>query len=276
MEVRLYKPRNVLLNEFVECIYTLKRAADEESVTYMSYPSVFAMICLNANASVVSSGNDLTILYAQNEAVETNLLVNFDNPGLVRYEGAADEIIVYFKPLGLNAFLDCDLRRYVRKSFVPFAPFNDYQKAMTKIFALKKDRQRISALENYWLAKFKGFRHPFLSSIVTDIVNERLSTSITALARRHNVSRPTLVKQFDRHLCTTPSQFRKVVRFRKALEQYRNKFRADNLSILSHEAEYFDQSHMIKDFKSLTGFPPKRFFTKISGLEDGHLIWLFL
>lgn len=276
MEVRLYKPQNSLLNEFVECFYTLKRAAGESSVIYAAFPSVYAMICLNANASVEFFENNLTIAHCPNNIVETSLIIDFDYPGLNKYEGATDEIVVYFKPLGLNAFLEHDLRHYVRANFVHFAPFNDYEAAMTKIFSLKDDPDRIQALEEYWLSKLKGFRHPFLPAVVDEMMSDGASISITALVQRHGISRMTLNKHFDRHLCATPSQFRKVVRFRKALEQYRNKFRAKNLAAVSNGAEYFDQSHMIKDFKALTRLSPKAFFSKISELEEGQIIWLFL
>lgn len=249
MKVRLYKPQNAVLRKLIECFYTLKRPDKEKSKTYAAFPNVYSMICQNANASVKFFEHNLTIKGDLQDRIETTL-INFDKPGLNRYEGAADEIVIYFKPLGLNAFLGQDLRDYAPESFCHFAPFDDYYAAMKEIFALKSDFVRIKALEKYLLSKHKNFTHPFLQSVVGEMMLEEVvevkevgvarRTSITALVRRHNVSRPTLNKQFERHLCTTPSQFRKVVRFRKALAQYRNKFRAQNLATVSHEAGYFD------------------------------------
>jgi AraC-like DNA-binding protein len=38
---------------------------------------------------------------------------------------------------------------------------------------------------------------------------------------------------------------------------------------------YFDQSHLVKEFKELTGFSPKTFFKQISPLENGTIQWMF-
>jgi transcriptional regulator GlxA family with amidase domain len=93
---------------------------------------------------------------------------------------------------------------------------------------------------------------------------------------KYGISRTTINKHFDLHLCTTPSQFKKVFRFRNAMRRHRLKISAESLADISCDAEYFDQSHMIKDFKSLTSYAPKTFFSKISALEDGQINWLFL
>lgn len=276
MKVKLYKPQNALLQQYIECFYTLQRRPEDESVTYFAFPSIFSMVCLNTDVDVEVLEDNLTFKPSLQAKLETRLICNFGRPGRVRYEGAANEIVIYFKPLGLNAFLEKDLKHYLGAHYIKFDPFDDYQAAMIKIFSIDDDRAKIEALEGYWLSKYKGFKHPFLQCAVEEIIKEGGSFSISETALKNKVSRTTLNKHFDLHIGTTPSQFRKIVRFRNAMKRHRQKISAENLTDISYNADYFDQSHMIKDFKALTRYSPKDFFSKLSTLEDGNINWLFL
>ena len=276
MKVKLYKPQNALLQKYIECFYTFRRSADDETIVYMAFPSIFSMICLNAEAEIEVSKQNLIITHRPQSEPRSNLICDFKYSGWIRYSGATDEIVIYFKPLGLNAFLENSFNEYAAPHCVKFSPFDDYQAAMNEIFALRGDELRLRALENYWSSKFVGFEHPFLHAIVGEIVRGGGASSLSEIAHRLGISRPTLNKHFDRHLCTTPSQFKKVVRFRNAMKHHRQRVAAENLTDISCGADYFDQSHMIKDFKTLTTFSPKTFFSRISTFEDGNINWLFL
>lgn len=276
MEIKSYKPQNPILRSCIECFYTLTRTPEDESCTYLTFPSVFSMVCLNANAHIKLNENGLRITHCPEKTLEASLICDFDNAVWVRYEGAADEIVIYFKPLGLNAFLEKDLRHYSRDYFSEFNPFADFKARIAEIFSLAGDENRIRALEDYWLSRFIGFNHPFLGEIIEEITGEDGLSSVSEIARKYDISRTTINKHFDLHLCTTPSQFKKVFRFRNAMRRHQLKISAESLADISCDADYFDQSHMIKDFKSLTNYAPKTFFSKISALEDGQINWLFL
>jgi len=276
MEIKVYRPANPTLKPFIECFYTLKRTPDEASVKYVAFPSIFSMVCLNANTEIEFANNNLVFANSRTNTLENTLICDFDYSGWIKYEGAADEIVIYFKPLGLNAFLDKTLRSYVTSFFMRFEPYDDYKASMLEIFSVNDDEKRIEHLEDYWSSKLRGFDHPFLQNVVDKIMSEDFHGSISDLAARHGISRTTLIKHFDLHICTTPSQFKKIVRFRDAMKRHRNKIADQNLSGISHDADYFDQSHMIKDFKSLTKLSPKSFFSQISKIEDGQINWLFL
>jgi AraC-like DNA-binding protein len=276
MEIKLYQPRNPLLQQYIECFYTLSRRPEEKPVTYIAFPGIFSMVCLNLKTRVELTENNLTITSCPDNPLETILICDFDKAGRVRYEGATDEIVIYFKPLGINAFLDKDLRYYLQSPHVYFTPFEDYKPRMIEIFSLENGKERILALEDYWLAKLKGFQHPFLHNVIDEMLNKNCSSSISGIALKNGISRTTLNKHFDQHICTKPSRFRKVARFRNAIKRHQKKRSQENLADISHCTEYFDQSHMIKDFKALTNYTPKAFFPKVTNLENGQINWVFL
>jgi AraC-like DNA-binding protein len=44
---------------------------------------------------------------------------------------------------------------------------------------------------------------------------------------------------------------------------------------LSYIIDFFDQSHMITTFKSLTGYTPKIFFKNLVTIDQGKIHWIF-
>lgn len=276
MKVKSFKPQNPLLQRYIECFYTLTRRPREKDEVYITFPNIFPILCLSKRTKIELLENVRTLRYFPSDKIESNLICCFPGSEQIRYQGEIDEICIYFKPLGINAFLDKKLRYYVQTSFAVFSPFADYRLRMAEIFLLENGESRIRAIENYWLSKLIGFSHPFLPQIVSEIMESGCPFSLSETARKLKISRTTLIKHFDLHLCTTPSHFKKITRFRNAMKRHRHKFPQESLTAISHNADYFDQSHMIKDFRSLTAYSPKSFFSRISPLENGRINWIFL
>jgi len=198
---------------------------------------------------------------------------------LIEYSGAANEITICFKPLGLNAFLEQPVGCYAKNDTLEsdFLPFPDFLREMKAIMELPNDEQKIAAMEAYWIRKLKGVSHPFLYQALNDfLLPNNKELSIAEIAKKNKISQKTLIRHFEQHIGKTPSDFRKIVRFRNALKQKAIENTEDNLTDITYLSRYFDQSHMIKDFKMLTGYTPKDFFKKLNSSHDGKISWIFL
>ena len=225
----------------------------------------------------MTKDNQLTIRECDDNEVETNLVSDFNKPVFVQYEGKINEITIYFKPLAINAFLEQDLSHYNSSSFSEFSPFENYRKVMIDILSLQNDTEKIEAVERYWLSKLRGFQHNFLETVLSEMMgDDNDALTITELCKKNHISRTTLNKHFDRHICKTPSQFKKILIFRNAVNKYASNTTRNNLTDIAYGVDYFDQSHMIREFKSVTGFSPKVFFEKTTALEKKQIHWLFL
>lgn len=80
---------------------------------------------------------------------------------------------------------------------------------------------------------------------------------ITVLTKKLNISQAQLEKRFRRIVGASPKKYASIVRFRHVMSLAET---ATSMTSLGLEAGYFDQAHFIKDFKSLTGATPNRFF----------------
>jgi methylphosphotriester-DNA--protein-cysteine methyltransferase len=79
---------------------------------------------------------------------------------------------------------------------------------------------------------------------------------ITSLSRGLGLSVDRFEKRFRAVVGASPKQLASIVRFRRAIASYSPGLR---LTQLAHDAGYFDQSHLIRDFRAVTGLAPRDF-----------------
>ncbi len=278
MNIQLYRPQNILLQNYIEYLYILTRHAEEQPTTYLTFPNIYSMVSISRNAVITAEGNKVTVDFSLESDLVCGLAVRYIQPLLIEYTGAANEISICFKPMGLNAFLEHPLSYYAKNESLEnkFHPFIDFLPEMNAIMQIENDDRKIAAMEAYWIGKLKGVSHPFMYQTINDMLlpNDREMT-IAEIAQKNGISQKTLIKHFEKHIGKTPSDFRKIVRFRNALKQKGMDDKEVKLTDITYISRYFDQSHMIKDFKALTGYAPKEFFKKMCPTHDGKISWIY-
>jgi len=269
MNIEVITPVNIELQKYIDCFYILTHSKSEGKTTYFTFPSMFSILSISSNVEIVRGNNFIKVSESSSPKFSSDLEVKFTNPLLIQYKGEVKEITTYFKPLGLNMFLDENLNYYCKKGAFYFVPFSDYNDTMQSILHTVSTDTAIEKLEKYWLNKLNVDLNFQIEQAIKNII-EHPERSIASIAENSNLSHKTLIAHFNKHICKTPTQFRKVVRFRKALENKKD----NNLTQLSFLSNYFDQAHMIKDFHDLTGHIPKDFFKNLSTIDE-KINWIF-
>ncbi len=90
---------------------------------------------------------------------------------------------------------------------------------------------------------------------------------IKTLAYQVNMSLRGLERHFFEQVGTTPKQYSKIVRFNKSL-LLKTLHPEKNWTDIAHQFGYFDQTHLIKDFKVLAGSNPCNFLEKFQPLPE--------
>lgn len=185
-------------------------------------------------------------------------MTTYSNPLEIFYENLVNEITIYFKPLAINYFIDNSLL-FKQSKISDFIPFPQYKEKMEWIFKQADRGNQINFVK----------RDLYLvEQILADVEKD---LKIDEIAKKYNFTRQHINILFSKNVGKTPSEYRKTHRFRNALI---NKNESKNLTTLSHQNLFFDQSHFMKDFKKLTGERPKEFFKNVdTGKEN---IWLFI
>ena len=276
MEIKFFKPKSEILQKYIEGYYFLTNSKSDLPLEYYTFPNNYSIISIIENSEVIYSENKAIVKEKKGTPLSSDLICHYKKPIKLSYEGNINEITFYFKPLGLNAFLEKSLCHYTNDFFSNFIPFDDYKEIFTSILKENNLDKKTELIENYWLSKLKDFQHPFLNQMIIDLKDTQRDYSISDLAKKYNTTRQNLTKHFESNLCKSPSDFKKIQRFREALKSQINSQTKNNLTSLSYDMLFYDQSHLIKDFKSLTGLTPKKFFDKISVQENGEVNWLFV
>ncbi len=93
---------------------------------------------------------------------------------------------------------------------------------------------------------------------------------IEALARHTSLSMRQYERRFSEEIGVSPKVFGRITRFERALDAKRASPNRSWLSI-AHELNYFDQAHMIQDFRSLGGDAPHRLVRRSGDLQPWSL-----
>ncbi|MDH3529473.1 MAG: AraC family transcriptional regulator [Acidobacteriota bacterium] len=110
-----------------------------------------------------------------------------------------------------------------------------------------------------------------ISAAVEAIMKSRGDIRITDLALDVGVNKRLLERRFRREVGLTAKQYARVFRFRSTAISL---IEEDNLNWANRAAEmgFADQSHLIKEFVTLTGRTPKRFSANAENTDYGKLL----
>ncbi len=99
---------------------------------------------------------------------------------------------------------------------------------------------------------------PCVAAALDLITRRRGAVTMREACRFAAVSRQHLARRFAEHVGVSPKMFARVTRFRSLLALLRQ-VRLVSWSDAAAAAGYYDQSHLIADFRQFTGATPERF-----------------
>ncbi|WP_276679949.1 helix-turn-helix domain-containing protein [Empedobacter brevis] len=234
----------------------MSESETKDSVRFFSYPGNFFIASIYENANVKFEKGKISISKSKNKKTLAHFYYKKSLPVVVDYTNFFNEITIYFKPLGILHFLRDIEFDFQKINSTVGIPFRDYLTEMNKILPIKDRNLQIEALENYWLSLIyeKDIKH--LEKIL-EYVEE--NTKISEIARELNVSRQYIHKVFLKYIGKSPTDYRKIQRFRNLILNHTTDKKLTSLSL---NAMYYDQAHFNKQFKEITNLSPRSFFCK--------------
>lgn len=168
-------------------------------------------------------------------------------------------LAVVFYPYALSSFLPNLVSELTNQSvsldnLFP-AETNQLQES---IIEANNIHSRILLIENFLLKKL-SISNSF--SIAREAVNiiTKVNGQITVseIANKLNVSKRQLERIFLANVGISPKKLGRIIRFNTSIKLFS---KVEPLTTLAYEAGYFDQSHLVRDFREFSGLSPKTFF----------------
>ncbi len=130
-----------------------------------------------------------------------------------------------------------------------------------KVIGASSNNERLVIVEAFLLDKLETTTaHSRLAKGSVDLMLElKKQANVKDLSDKLIMQRRSLERQCTEAIGLSPKQFSKIIRLRVALKMIRDKS-FSNMTLIAHEAGYYDQAHFIKDFKEFTGQSPKHFY----------------
>lgn len=106
-----------------------------------------------------------------------------------------------------------------------------------------------------------------LMNSIRQINNSKGLAGVGALAAIACLSRKQYERTFSAFVGMSPKQFMRVVRFQHTIFSQHHR-PSDSLTSLAYDCGYYDQSHLINEFKQLTGLTPGQYFSDCKFSSD--------
>jgi AraC-like DNA-binding protein len=95
-------------------------------------------------------------------------------------------------------------------------------------------------------------------------------SSVASIAARHGLTHRRVIEVFDRAVGLKPKTFYRVRRLRRVLHLVHESPRP-TWTAIAHRCGFFDQAHLINDFRKLTGISPMEYEATRSGVGYGFV-----
>jgi len=179
---------------------------------------------------------------------------------------------IYFLPHGLSMFLNLPMNELFNQS-VPLKSIlkDKVNKLEDELSTAGSFEKKIIIAEDFLIGQIqknvKNYYFERIRRVVSRINQAKGILKIEDLAAESFLSRKQFERTFYDFIGTTPKQFLKTVRFQNSIFE-KSQNTVVNFTEIAHRCGYFDQAHMINDFKSLTGMTPKNYFEKEGVFSD--------
>lgn len=184
--------------------------------------------------------------------------------------GNLNMIVVVFHPYGASTFFKNPMNEFY-SACIPTSDLSDisYKELHNKVLETLDNASAIYLIEQFLIKRLNNSgndlnRRRMMKAI--EAINHQ-SYNIRSLAAMACLSYKQFNRLFTQYIGANPKEFSRIVRFQRALDMLETKS-ISNLTQLSYESGFSDQSHLIKEFKAFSGYTPKEFISVCNPHSD--------
>ncbi len=171
-------------------------------------------------------------------------------------------MVIRFKPGAVQKLTGVSLSELNQQAY----PLQDLmpelaELAMEQIFKQKPIPLIIEKI-NEWLLKHKSDpqENHVITAFMDQLLKKKGQVEIQKFCNGFGMHKSTLEKNFKNQTGLSPKQYANLIRFNYVVHSLL--FSNKTLTETGYEMGFFDQSHMIKDFKKILGISPTEFLEK--------------
>ncbi|MBT8245321.1 AraC family transcriptional regulator [Winogradskyella sp.] len=257
-------PKSEFLKQYIQSFSILTNNGDRD-INYYIFPQIGSTMVLTNGITTKRYENKIQFSNNSSSRPKVEVFGKYLNPVNIVYQGQFIEFSIDFTAFGINYFLNKPYKLIAPSNFQEVEHSSLLQLCL-QINEIQKIEEKVEIAEQYFIEAFKEIKVDYLEKAVTLISNSE-NISVENVAQQCNTTARTLNRVFNNYIGCSPQTFKKIVKFRKAVNYKLQSDRQVNYTEVCYENDFYDSSHFLRVFKSLTNENPSNFFNSI--LEMG-------
>jgi len=177
--------------------------------------------------------------------------------------GETSLMIVVFHPHGLSNILATPSDELKNKSIKTNELFGSKGDELhEKLFDSNTIQAKINLVEDFFreiIAARNLPDQPLITASINFITQNKGLLPVSSLVDFTGYHERKLERTFIQSIGISPKRFSSIIKLHVFLKQLRNRSDQANLTYLGYEAGYYDQPHLIREFKKYTGLTPGQY-----------------
>ncbi len=185
----------------------------------------------------------------------------FESPTAAETEGVGMGVQVDFTPLAAHRFFGVPMHELANRVVELDDIFGaDARVLADQLRAAPTWTRRFEFIDAFLVPRIAAGRPapPEVTLVWGRLTETRGAASIGTLASEAGWSRKHLIEKFREHIGLPPKSIARIMRFNRALRLLRDAA-APRWTQIAYASGYYDQAHMIRDFREFAGATPTQF-----------------
>lgn len=254
--IKIYKPREEL-RQYVRYYWTIESDAPFKTLTFpIGCPQI--IFHKKSPLYIPELGKSQSVFTISGQ-------VNF--PAHIQSDGRLEMIVAVFYPHTIGMFINTPPSEFYNLEISGY-DFGNHQlnDVFYKIFDCDSHIECINILEGWLQTKINPSLNMRRIGHSLDLLQRMPSTSVNILAETSCLCKKQYERIFRECVGMNPKEYARVVRFQKSMLLLQCGER--NFAGIAAECGYSDQSHFIRDFKTMSGYTPKALLNYCSPYSD--------
>jgi len=190
------------------------------------------------------------------------------------YSGDIDLIFIVFQPVGAMAFFKIPID-VLYNQHIPIEALEDSQiiELENRLMETRDEVDCVQLIESFLLKRLSEFEdnnHERLRAVMDAVKYKQFS--IPMLAQTACLSYKQFKRIFLKNIGLNPKDYLRIIRFQKAVHllQWQPQ---KTLSQLAYECDFYDKSHLIREFREFSGYNPMGYLSLCDPYSGYHALF---